>query len=103
MSDSDNLVKIQVGSGGRSNAPPSPILMPTRLRTAIKATDRDGGLISKSRIRHTQQSMSSTSIEENPHQPIKDNLFLAEPMIRCALELFQSAEDSVLGYLQTPS
>ncbi|KIM57317.1 hypothetical protein SCLCIDRAFT_10490 [Scleroderma citrinum Foug A] len=40
---------------------------------------------------------------ENPHQPIKDNPFLAEPMIRCASELFQSAEDSALGYLQTPS
>ena len=47
--------------------------------------------------------MSSTLIAENPHQPIKDNPFLAEPMIRCASELFQSAEDSALGYLQTPS
>ena len=48
MLDSDNLIKIQVGGGGRSNAPPSPVLTPTRLHTAIKATDHDGGLISKS-------------------------------------------------------
>jgi len=103
MSDSDDFTEIQVGGGGHSNATPSPVLTPTRLCTAIKATDHDGGLISKSQICRTQQSVSSTLIAEKPHLPIKDNLSLAEPKIRCALELFQSAEGSVLDYLQTPS
>ena len=38
--------KLQVGGGGHPDATAPPVLMPTHLRTSIKATDRDGGLIS---------------------------------------------------------
>ena len=48
MSDIDSgFIEVQVGGGRRADVSPPPVLTPTRLQTAIKATNRDGGLISK--------------------------------------------------------
>jgi len=48
MSDVDSgFIEVQVGGGRCADVSPPPVLTPTRLRTAIKATNRDGGLISK--------------------------------------------------------
>ncbi|KIM50512.1 hypothetical protein SCLCIDRAFT_34211 [Scleroderma citrinum Foug A] len=78
-----DLVDIQVGGGGRPDATAPPVLTPTRLRTSIKATDRDGGLISKS---------------------LERKQFLREPEIGCASDLFQSTDDALeVDFLQTPS
>ena len=62
MSDLDSgFVEVQVGAGRRANEPPPPDLTPTRLRTAIKATSQDGGLISKAQLRRTEQTKQPTS------------------------------------------
>jgi len=105
MSDLDaDYVEIQVGGGRRPDTTAPPVLMPTRLHTSIKATDRDGGLISKARVRRTRQAAPSTSSTEDPSKSVEVNPFLEEPEIRCASELFQSGEDSVVvDFLQTPS
>ena len=105
MSDFDaDFAEIQVGSGGCANSTVLPVLTPTRLHTSIKATHRDGGLISKARVRHTHQTVPSTSITENPNKSHEINPFLKEPEIGCASELFQSTDDLVLvDFLQTPS
>lgn len=102
MSDLDtDFVEIQVG-GGRPDATAPPVLTPTRLRTSIKAADRDGGLISKARIRRTHQT--APSITENPNKSLEINPFLEEPEIGCASELFQTTDDVVfVDFLQTPS
>jgi len=104
MSDLDaDFDELQVGGGGHPDAIAPPVLTPTRLRTSIKATDRDGGLISKARIRRTHQTVPSTSITENP-KSIEINPSLEEPEIGCASELFQSTDGAVLvDFLQTPS
>ena len=86
MSDLEpSFDETQVGGGGRATAPPA--VTPTRLRTSIKATDRDCGLISKARIRRTRQTVQST-----------------DPEVGCASDLFQSADNGMLiHFLQTPS
>ena len=77
MSDlCSDFVKAQVGGGRRANASPPPALTPTRLRTAIKATNQDGGLITKALLRHTEQSNQPTS-----GPPPDDNPFLPSPEI----------------------
>ena len=96
--DSD-FVEVQVGGGRCAGASPPPVLTPTRLRTAIKATNRDSGLISKARLRCTEQTNQSTSgasLDDNPSPP--------SPEIRCASELFQSTEGvmSVNCFLTPP-
>ena len=89
MSDlGSDFVEAQVGGGCHANASPPPALTLTRLRTAIKATNWDGGLISKAQLRHTEQTNQATS---GPF--VDDNPFLPSPEIRCASELFQSMED----------
>ena len=83
MSDLEaSFDETQVGGRGRATAPPA--MTPTRLRTSIKATDRDCGLISKARICRTRQTVQST-----------------DPEVGCASDLFQSADNGML--LQTPS
>jgi len=80
MSDLDSdYVGVQAG-GGRAMSPP-PAITPTRLRTSIKATDRDGGLITKAQLRRTQQTNPLTSIEEAANVSVDDNLFLKSPKI----------------------
>ena len=76
--------ETQVGGGGRTTTPPA--VTPTRLRTSIKATDRDCGLISKAQICRTRQTVRST-----------------DPEVGCASDLFQSADNGILvDFLQTP-
>jgi len=91
MSDLDpGFVEVQVGGGCHADVSPPPVLTPTRLRTAIKATNRDGGLISKVRLRRSEQTnqpTSGASLDDNPSLP--------SPEIRCTSELFQSLEDVV--------
>ena len=103
MSDLDSdYVGVQAG-GGRAMSPP-PAITPTRLRTSIKATDRDGGLITKAQLRRTQQTNPPTSIEEAANVSVNDNLFLKSPKIRCASELFPRVEEDVFfNCSQTPS
>jgi len=77
MSDLDSgFVEVQVGGGRRANEPPPPDLTPTRLRTAIKATSRDGGLISKAQLRRTEQTKQPTS-----GPSLDDNLSPPSPKI----------------------
>jgi len=91
MSDlGSDFVEVQVGGGRHANASPPPALTPTRLRTAIKATNQDGGLISKARLRHTEQTNQATS-----GPSVDDNPFLPSPEIRCTSELFQSTQGVV--------
>ncbi|KAI6022539.1 hypothetical protein PISMIDRAFT_17306 [Pisolithus microcarpus 441] len=61
-----DFVELQVGGGGWAKASPPPILTPTHLRTAIKATNRDSGLISKAQAHHTQQTISPAPVIEIP-------------------------------------
>ena len=101
MSDlGSDFVEAQVGGGCRANVSPPPALTPTHLQTFIKATNQDGGLISKARLRRTEQTNQATS---GPF--VDDNPFLPSPEIRCASELFQSTEDvmSVDRFLMPPS
>ena len=44
-----DFVDVQVGGGCHANVSPPAALTPTHLWTAIKATNRDSGLISKAR------------------------------------------------------
>ena len=93
-----DFVDVQVGGGRRANASPPAALTPTRLRTAIKATNRDSGLISKARLRRTEQINQPTT-----GSSLDDNPFLPSPKIRCTSELFQSTEDIVLvNHFPTP-
>ena len=86
MSDLEaSFDETQVGGGGRATAPSA--VTPTRLRTSIKATDRNCSLISKARIHCTRQTVQSTDRE-----------------VGCASDLFQSADNGMLvDFLQTPS
>ena len=78
MSDLEaSFDETQVGGGGRTTTPPA--VTPTRLRTSIKATDRDCGLISKAQICRTRQAVQSTDLE-----------------VGCASDLFQSADNGIL-------
>ena len=103
MSDLDSdYVGVQAG-GGHAMSPP-PAITPMRLRTSIKATDRDGGLITKAQLCRTQQTNPPTSIEEAANVSVNDNLFLKSPKIRCASELFPRVEEDVFfNCSQTPS
>ena len=99
-----DLVDIQVGGGGHPDATAPPVLTPTRLCTSIKATDRDGGLISKVRIHRTHQTAPSTSITKKSNKSLERKQFLGEPEIGCASDLFQSTDDALeVDFLQTPS
>ena len=80
---------LQEGGGGRATSL-SPVLTPTRLRTSIKATNRDRGLISKAQIRRTL--LIPPTAKENPGASASNNPFTSSPEIRCAAELFPSAE-----------
>ena len=92
MSDPNNdRVEAQSGGGKRVDSPPA--LTPTRLRTSIKATERDIGVISKAQLRRTQHTNRSTSIMETADPP--DNPLLDSPNIRCASELFPRTEANV--------
>ncbi|KAI5989712.1 hypothetical protein EDD15DRAFT_2198396 [Pisolithus albus] len=71
---------------------PPPILTPTRLRTAIQATNRDGGPIYKAQARCAQQTISLAPSEIHGPTP-GDDLFVALPDIRCTGELFQDMEN----------
>ena len=86
MSDLEpSFDKTQVGGRGCATAPPA--VTPTRLRTSIKATDRNCGLISKAQICRTHQTVQSM-----------------DPEVGCASDLFQSADNGMLiHFLQTPS
>ena len=98
MSDVDSgFIEVQVGGGRRADVSPPPVLTPTHLRTAIKATNRDGGLISKARLRRSEQTnqpTSGASLDGNPSLP--------SPEIQCASELFQSSEDVSVNRFLTP-
>jgi len=88
MSDLDSgFIEVQVGSGHCANEPPPPDLTPTHLRTAIKATSRDGGLISKVQLRRTEQTKQPTS-----GPSLDDNLSPLSPKIWCTSELFPIME-----------
>ena len=92
MSDlGSDFVEAQVGSGHCANVSLPPALTPTRLRTFIKATNWDGGLISKAQLCCTEQTNQATS---GPF--VDDYPFLPSPEIQCASELFQSTEDVML-------
>ena len=92
MSDPNNdYVEAQTGGGKRVDSPPA--LTPTRLRTSIKATERDIGVISKAQLRRTQHTNRSTSIMETANPP--DNPLLDSPNIQCASELFPRTEADV--------
>ncbi|KAI5988603.1 hypothetical protein EDD15DRAFT_2520309 [Pisolithus albus] len=84
---------LTVGGGGRAKASPPPILTPTRLRTAIKATNRDGGLISKAQLRRNQQTTSPAPVADIPGRSAGDNPSFASPEVRCASELFLTSHD----------
>lgn len=88
-----DFVEVQVGGGGRARASPPPILTPTRLRTAIKATNRDGGLISKAQLRRNQQTTSPAPVADIPGRSAGDNPSFASPEVRCASELFLTSHD----------
>jgi hypothetical protein len=88
-----DFVEEQVGGGGRANASPPPALTPTRLRTTIKATNRDGGLISKARLRRNQQTTFPAPVVDIPGPSASDNPFFNSPEIRCASELFLTSRD----------
>ncbi|KIM56686.1 hypothetical protein SCLCIDRAFT_29355 [Scleroderma citrinum Foug A] len=105
MSDLEaDLVDIQVGGGGRPDATAPLVLTPTHLCTSIKATDRDGGLISKAQIRCTHQTALSTSITKKSNKSLERKQFLGEPEIECVSDLFQSTDDALeVDFLQTPS
>ena len=62
-----DFVDVQVGGGCRANASPPAALTPTCLRTAIKATNRDSGLISKVRLRRTEQINQPTVTISSSH------------------------------------
>jgi len=80
MSDLDSdYTGVQAG-GGRAMSPP-PAITPTHLRTSIKATDRDSGLITKAQLRHTRQTNPLTSVEEAANASINNNPFLKSPKI----------------------
>ena len=77
MSDlCSDFVEAQVGGGHHANVSLPPALTPTQLRTAIKATNWDGGLITKALLRRTEQSNQPTS-----GPPPDDNPFLPSPEI----------------------
>ena len=99
MSDlGSDFVEVQVGGGRHANASLPPALTPTRLRTAIKATNWDGGLISKAQLRHTEQTNQATS-----GPSVDDNPFLLSPEIQCTSELFQSTQGVVsVNHFPTP-
>ncbi|KAI6016849.1 hypothetical protein PISMIDRAFT_17585 [Pisolithus microcarpus 441] len=88
-----DFVELQVGGGGRAKASLPPILTPTHLRTAIKAMNRDGDLISKAQAHHTQQTISSAPVTEIPGPTPGDDPFITSPDIRCTSELFQDMEN----------
>ena len=101
MSALDNdYVEVQLGGGRRAVSPPA--LTPTRLRTSIKANERDVGIISKVQLHRTQQINPPTSIMEPTDAFVDDNLFLHSPEIRCTLELFPRTEDDIF-LNRTPS
>lgn len=92
---------LQEGGGGRATSL-SPVLTPTRLRTSIKATNRDRGLISKAQIRRTL--LIPLTAKENPGASASNNPFISSPEVRCAAELFPSAEKtSFLDRLKSTS
>ncbi|KIK15547.1 hypothetical protein PISMIDRAFT_16432 [Pisolithus microcarpus 441] len=88
-----DFVEEQVGGGGRANASPPPALTPTRLRTTIRATNRDGGLISKAQLCRNQQIVLPASGIEIRSPSASDNPFFATPEVRCASELFLGGHD----------
>ena len=76
MSDPNNdHVEAQTGGGKRVDSPPA--LTPTHLRTSIKATEQDIGVISKAQLHCTQHTDQSTSIMETANPP--DNPLLDSP------------------------
>lgn len=66
----ESYLEEQVG-GGRHVPSPLPMLMPTRLRTAVKATARDGGLV------RSAQARRSRLLVEAPPIPAEDDPFVA--------------------------
>lgn len=99
MSDlSGDCVEVQFGGGGRAVSPPA--LTPTRLRTSIKATERDVGVISKAQLRRTQHTNRPRPIVEPTDASVDDNPFLDSPKIRSASELFPRTE--VDAFFRTP-
>jgi len=104
MSDlGSDFVKVQVGGERHANVSPppalTPALTPTHLWTAIKATNRDGGLIFKVRLCRTEQTNQATS-----GPSVDDNPFIPSPEIQCMSELFQSTQGvvSVNHFLMPP-
>ena len=102
MSDIEpDYLEVQVGGGGCA-APPSPVLTPTRLRTSIKATNRDRGLISKAQIRCTL--LIPPTAKEKPGPSANDDPFVSSPEICCASKLFPSMEKTLfLEHLKSTS
>ncbi|KAI6032163.1 hypothetical protein PISMIDRAFT_19046 [Pisolithus microcarpus 441] len=88
-----DFVELQVGGGGWAKASPPPILTPTCLRTAIKATNQDGGLISKAQLHHNQQTTSLAPVADISGCSAGDNPSFASPEVRCASELFLTSHD----------
>ena len=72
MSDLDSdYTGVQAG-GGCAMSPP-PAITPMHLQTSVKATDQDGGLITKVQLCCTWQTNPLTSVKEAANVSIDNN------------------------------
>ncbi|KAI6103436.1 hypothetical protein F5141DRAFT_1065251 [Pisolithus sp. B1] len=61
--------------------------------TTIKATNQDGGLISKAQLHRNQQTTPPAPVIDIPRPSTSDNPFFDSPEVRCASELFLTSHD----------
>ncbi|KAI6024527.1 hypothetical protein EDC04DRAFT_2900037 [Pisolithus marmoratus] len=88
-----NFLELQVGSGGWAKLSPPPILTPTWLQTAIKATNHDSGLISKKHLAYPPAMIHSS------HHLIFDalqNCFKMQKMSHFSIMVWEAPQRVIL-------
>lgn len=90
----------QIGGGGRMPSPP-PVQTPTRLRTTVKATAKDSGLVREAQARRGQLLQAQLGADGDPFQEAPP-VATQSSHVQCASLLFGNSAPSVDDSLFPP-